>query len=68
MRRSDTADPRLGHVSTVLRGDEKDWSRLKNTIVECFAVRDFEESGPELAEVLNAARAIAYKAAKGLKV
>ena len=52
----------------MLRGNEKDRSRLKNIIVGHFAVREFEESDPELAEALNAAQAIAFKAAKGLKV
>ena len=58
----------LEYLLSVLRGDEKDRSRLKNIIVGHFAVREFQESDPELAEVLNAAQAIAFKAAKGLKV
>jgi len=53
---------------SVLRGNEKDRSRLKNIIVGHFAVREFEESDPDLAEALNAAQAIAFKAAKGLNL
>jgi hypothetical protein len=58
----------LEYLSSVLRGDEKDRSRLKDIIVGHFAVREFGESDPELAEALNAAQNIAFKAAKGLKV
>ena len=58
----------LEYLLSVLRGNEKDRSRLKNIIVGHFAVREFEESDPELAEALNAAQAIAFKAAKGLKI
>jgi hypothetical protein len=58
----------LEYLLSVLRGDEKDRSRLKNIIVGHFAVREFEESDPELADALNAAQAIAYRAAKGIKV
>ncbi|WP_300443455.1 immunity protein Tsi6 family protein [Zoogloea sp.] len=58
----------LEYLLSVLRGDERDRSRLKDIIVGHFAVREFEESDPELAEALNAAQAIAFKAARGLKV
>lgn len=58
----------LEYLLSVLRGNEKDRSRLKNIIVGHFAVREFEESDPDLAEALNAAQAIAFKAAKGLKL
>lgn len=58
----------LEYLLSVLQGREEDRSRLKDIIVGHFAVREFEESDPDLANVLNAAQAIAFKAAKGLKV
>jgi len=58
----------LEYLLSVLRGDEMDRSRLKDIIVGHFAVREFEESDPDLAEALCAAQAIAFKAARGLKV
>lgn len=58
----------LEYLLSVLRGVQKDRSRLKDIIVGHFAVREFEESDPELAEVLKAAQYIASQAAKGLKV
>jgi len=58
----------LEYLLSVLRGDEMDHSRLKDIIVGHFAVREFEESDPDLAEALCAAQAIAFKAARGLKV
>lgn len=63
-----SAVAQLEYLLSVLRGNEKDRSRLKNIIVGHFAVREFEESDPDLAEALNAAQAIAFKAAKGLKL
>ena len=63
-----SAVAQLEYLLSVLRGNEKDRSRLKNIIVGHFAVRECEESDPDLAEALNAAQAIAFKAAKGLKV
>ena len=58
----------LEYLLSVLQGDEPDRSRLKTIIVGHFAVREFEESDPELAELLIAAQGIASKMAKGLKV
>lgn len=58
----------LEYLLSVLHGIEEDRSRLKNIIVGHFAVREFEETDPELADALNSAQAIAFKAAKGLKV
>jgi hypothetical protein len=58
----------LEYLLSVLRGDEKDRSQLKSIIVGHFAVREFAESDPELAEALKAAQNIAYHAAKGRKV
>ena len=58
----------LEYLVSVLRGDEKDRSRLKDIIVGHFAIREFEESDPELAEALTAAQSSASKAAKGLRV
>ncbi|MBB5407656.1 MULTISPECIES: immunity protein Tsi6 family protein [unclassified Paraburkholderia] len=58
----------LEYLLSVLRGDDKDRTRLKKIVVGHFAAREFEENDPELAKALHAAQAIAYKAAKGLKV
>lgn len=58
----------LEYLLSVLRGDEKDRSRLKDIIVGHFAVREFEESDPDLADVLKAAQSIAFQASRGLKV
>lgn len=58
----------LEYLLAVLRGDEKDRSRLKDIIVGHFAVREFEESDPELAAALKAAQSIAFRASRGLKV
>ncbi|MFC5459277.1 immunity protein Tsi6 family protein [Massilia niabensis] len=53
---------------SVMRGDEKNRSRLKSIIVGHFAVREFAESDPELADALYAAQKIASQATKGLNV
>lgn len=58
----------LEYLLSVLQGKEPDRSRLKTIIVGHFAVREFEESDPELAELLIAAQGIASKMATGLKV
>jgi hypothetical protein len=58
----------LEYLLSVLRGEEKDRSHLKNIIVGHFAVREFSESDPDLADALSAAQNIAVRAAKGLKV
>ena len=55
----------LEYLLSVLRGIETDRSRLKNIVVGQFAMREFEESDPELAEALFAASYIAHKAEKG---
>ncbi|WP_143133532.1 immunity protein Tsi6 family protein [Pseudoduganella namucuonensis] len=58
----------LEYLLSVVKGDERDRSRLKDIIVGHFAVREFEENDPEFAQALNAAQFIASKAARGLKV
>jgi hypothetical protein len=58
----------LQYLLSVLNGIDKDHSQLKTTIVGYFAVREFEESDPELASALKAAQFIASQMAKGLKV
>lgn len=58
----------LEYLLAVLRGDEKDRSRLKQVIVGHFAVREFSESDPEFAKVLTASQFIAANVSKGLKV
>lgn len=64
---SSTVD-QLEYLLSVLRGVENDRSRLKDIIVGHFAVREFAESDPELAEALHGAQNIASQAAKGLEV
>ena len=56
------------YLLSVLQGTERDRSRLKNIVVGHFAVREFKESDPELADVLCAVQTIASNVAKGLKV
>lgn len=63
-----SAVDQLEYLLSVVKGCEKDRSRLKDIIVGHFAVREFEESDPEFAQALNAAQFIASKAAKGLTV
>ena len=63
-----SAVTQLEYLLSVLHGEQSDRSRLKNIIVGHFAVREFEESDPELADALNAAQLIAFKMNKGLKV
>lgn len=58
----------LEYLLSVLKGDEKDRSRLKDIVVGHFAVREFAESDPEFSQVLRAAQFIASNASKGLKV
>ncbi len=63
-----SAETQLTYLLSLLTRQESDRSRLKNIIVGHFAVREFEESDPELAAALLAAQNIASKMAKGLKV
>lgn len=58
----------LEYLLWVLTGQQTDRSRLKNIIVGHFAVREFQESDPELAQALMAVQFIASQAARGLKV
>lgn len=58
----------LEYLAAVLRGEENDRVRLRDIIVGHFAVREFKESDPELADALIAVQNIAHRAAKGLRV
>jgi predicted transcriptional regulator len=58
----------LEYVLNVLSGKESDKSQMKKIIVGHYAVREFEESDPELANALIAVQSIASKISKGLKV
>lgn len=58
----------LEYVASILRGDEKDRSKLKNVVVGHYGARELEETDPELSTVLKDAQLIASKMAKGLKV
>jgi Tsi6 len=58
----------LEYMAKVLSGDEEDKSKMRKVIIGHYAVREFEENDPELANALMAAQAIASKIAKGLKV
>lgn len=62
-----SSESQLEYLQSVLQGNQ-DRSRLKDIIIGHFAIREFQESDPELAEALIAAQAIASKMAKGLKV
>ncbi|TWB25597.1 hypothetical protein FBZ91_1522 [Nitrospirillum viridazoti] len=55
----------LRYVLMALKGGER--ARLKEIIVGHYAVREFAESDPELAEALMAAQAIATRMGRGLK-
>jgi len=58
----------LEYMARVLSGDETNRDLMKKIIIGHYAVREFEESDPELAEALMAAQSIASKMAKGLKI
>lgn len=57
----------LEYLLSVIKGDEKDRSRLKDIIVGHFAIREFD-GDPDFAQALNAAQFIASRMGKGLKV
>jgi hypothetical protein len=57
----------LEYLRSVIKGDVRDRSKLKDIIVGHFAVREIEECDPEFAQALMAAQFIASQAAKGLK-
>lgn len=58
----------LEYLLAVLTGEQTDRSRLKNIIVGHFAVREFQESDPELAQALMASQFIASQTMRGLKI
>jgi hypothetical protein len=58
----------LEYILSVLSGEESDKSQMKKIVVGHYAVREFEESDPELANALVAVQSIASKISKGLKV
>jgi hypothetical protein len=58
----------LEYMSRVLNGEENDKSQMKKIVVGHYAVHEFEESDPDLANALTAAQSIASKMSKGLKV
>lgn len=57
----------LEYILKVLKGEEKNKDMLKNIIVGTYAVREFEQSDLELAELLIKVQAIALKMVKDIK-
>ncbi|SEA98975.1 immunity protein Tsi6 family protein [Alkalimonas amylolytica] len=51
----------LQYLLSIIDGSELDRSKLDKIIVGHFAVREFEESDPELAEILKNCQSIAFK-------
>lgn len=51
----------LHYLLSIVDGSELDRSKLDKIIVGHFAVREFEESDPELAEILKKCQNIAFK-------
>lgn len=58
----------IDYVCEIVLGENKDKTRLKDINVGVYAVREFEESDPELAEELMNIQFIADKLERGLKV
>lgn len=58
----------IDYMSDLVLGVSKDKSRLKDINVGVYAVREFNESDPELAEVLMKIQFMADKLERGLKV
>lgn len=57
----------LEYLLSALQGKESERSRSKKIIVGHFAVREFAETDPELADALIASQYIAHKFSQGLK-
>ena len=51
----------LYYLLSVLDGSELDKSKLKQVVLGHFAVREFEESDPELSKILKKCQNIAFK-------
>lgn len=51
----------LQYLLSIIDGSELDRSKLDKIIVGHFAVREFEESDPELAVILKKCQSIAFK-------
>lgn len=47
-----SVEKQLAYLLNVLNGQEKDLTKLDKIIVGLYAVREFEESDPELSDVL----------------
>ena len=58
----------LDYLIAVASGQECDRLRLREIIIGVYAIREFDESDPELAIALKDAQFIADRMAKGLKV
>jgi hypothetical protein len=58
----------LTYLSSILNGTEEDMSNLDKIIVGHYAVREFEESDPELASALKKCQSIAFKLDAGLEI
>lgn len=58
----------LDYLSAVASGQEHDRLRLREIVVGVYAIREFEDSDPELAVALKDAQFITDRMARGLKV
>lgn len=64
----ESACKQADYVYAVASGIETDKSRLREIIVGVYAIREFDDSDPELATALKDVQFVADRMAKGLKV
>jgi hypothetical protein len=58
----------LNFIRNILLGTEKDKSRLHKLTIGVWAAKEFEDTDPELADVLFTAYSIGDQIARGLKI
>lgn len=58
----------LNSIRNILLGTEEDKSRLHKLTIGVWAVKEFEDTDPELADVLFTAYSIGDQIARGLKI
>ncbi|MCW8932607.1 MAG: immunity protein Tsi6 family protein [Gammaproteobacteria bacterium] len=61
-------DAQLNYLSELLENKISDRTKLKEINVGLYAIREFEESDPELSSVLKKIQFITIQMSKGLKV
>ena len=59
-------DAQLDYLMDIVKGDSNDRSRLKDINVGTYAVHEFEESDPDLAQALKKVQYIVYKMTGGV--